>query len=67
MRTFLILARYATRTVFEEEMDAIAQEGGLFFRPRNLWRLVKAWTAYLRVELKLQIYEAWTRLGFAAA
>ncbi|PWY86239.1 ABC1-domain-containing protein [Aspergillus heteromorphus CBS 117.55] len=56
MRTFLILARYATRTVFEEQMDAVRETGGLL-RPRNFWRFLCAWTGFLRVELKLSVYE----------
>ncbi|KAL6234220.1 hypothetical protein BDW75DRAFT_213045 [Aspergillus navahoensis] len=56
VRTFLILARYATRTVFEEQMDTIHESGGLL-HPSNLWRFLCAWTKYLRVELKLSVYE----------
>ncbi|PYH95132.1 ABC1-domain-containing protein [Aspergillus ellipticus CBS 707.79] len=56
MRTFLILARYATRTVFEEQMDFVQETGGLL-RPGNFWRFLCAWTGYLRVELKLSVYE----------
>ncbi|KOC18320.1 ubiquinone biosynthesis protein [Aspergillus flavus AF70] len=56
VRTFLILARYATRTVFEEQMDLIHETGGLL-RPFNFLRFLAAWTAYLRVELKLSVYE----------
>ncbi|KAL4964812.1 ABC1 kinase family protein [Aspergillus stella-maris] len=56
VRTFLILARYATRTVFEESMDTIKQSGGLL-RPSNFWQFLCAWTKFLRVELKLSAYE----------
>lgn len=56
VRTFLILARYATRTVFEEQMDLIHETGGLL-RPFNFLRFLAAWTAFLRVELKLSVYE----------
>ncbi|GAA82597.1 ubiquinone biosynthesis protein [Aspergillus luchuensis IFO 4308] len=56
MRTFLILARYATRTVFEEQMDSVNETGGIL-RPGNFWRFLCAWTGYLRVELKLSVYE----------
>ncbi|KNG87218.1 putative ubiquinone biosynthesis protein, partial [Aspergillus nomiae NRRL 13137] len=56
VRTFLILARYATRTVFEEQMDLIHETGGLL-RPFNFLRFLAAWTGYLRVELKLSVYE----------
>jgi aarF domain-containing kinase len=56
MRTFLILARYATRTVFEEQMESIQESGGVlhFF---NFFRFLRAWAGFLRVELKLSVYE----------
>ncbi|KAL3437710.1 ABC1 family-domain-containing protein [Aspergillus tetrazonus] len=56
VRTFLILARYATRTVFEEQMDTINESGGLL-RPSNFWQFLCAWAKFLRVELKLSVYE----------
>ncbi|KAL3468270.1 ABC1 family-domain-containing protein [Aspergillus heterothallicus] len=56
VRTFLILARYATRTVFEEEIEVIYQNGGPL-RPSNFWQFLCAWTKFLRVELKLSVYE----------
>ncbi|KAL4921194.1 ABC1 family-domain-containing protein [Aspergillus aurantiobrunneus] len=56
VRTFLILARYATRTVFEEQIDNIHESGGLL-RPSNFWQFLCAWTKFLRVELKLSVYE----------
>lgn len=68
LRTFLILARYATRTVYEESVESIDESGGLFFHPWNLLRFVKAWFSYVRVELKLSVYEhvlgLKSRLGF---
>ncbi|KAJ5745428.1 hypothetical protein N7520_010610 [Penicillium odoratum] len=54
MRTFLILARYATRTVFEEQMETIRDSGGVF---ANFFRFLSAWMGYLRVEVKLSVYE----------
>lgn len=57
VRTFLILARYATRCVFEENMESIHESGGVLFRPSNLWNFLKAWFTYMRVELKLSVYE----------
>ncbi|KAL3450752.1 ABC1-domain-containing protein [Aspergillus insuetus] len=56
VRTFLILARYATRTVFEEEIEIIHENGGPL-RPSNFWQFLCAWTKFLRVELKLSVYE----------
>lgn len=64
MRTFLILARYATRTVFEEQMESIRESGGVFL---NFFRFLAAWAGFLRVEVKLSVYETVlslkTRLG----
>jgi hypothetical protein len=54
MRTFLILARYASRTVYEEQLENI--KGSLFYPP-NSFAFFKAWTSYLRVEFKLSAYE----------
>ncbi|KAI1958657.1 hypothetical protein LOZ58_005064 [Ophidiomyces ophidiicola] len=68
LRAFLILARYATCTVFEEQMESIRQHGSIFW-PKNVLRYICAWTSYLRVEIKLGIYEQWLsmrgRLGLA--
>lgn len=61
VRTFLILARYATRTVFEEQMEIVSHNGSLL-RPSNLYRFLSAFTAYMRVELKLLAYEKWLSL-----
>lgn len=58
VRTFLILARYCSRTVFEEQMENIRARGSLLWPPNTL-RLLGAWFGYLRVELKLQVFETW--------
>ncbi|OBT75857.1 hypothetical protein VF21_04378 [Pseudogymnoascus sp. 05NY08] len=58
VRTFLILARYCARTVWEEQVEQIREAGSLL-RPRNLVRLVGAWLGYLRVEMKLEVFERW--------
>lgn len=57
MRTFLILARYATRCVFNEQMELIQESGGML-RFSNLFKFLAAWAGYLRVEVKLSVYEA---------
>ncbi|QDS76274.1 hypothetical protein FKW77_001734 [Venturia effusa] len=54
VRTFLILARYASRTVYEEEMDKIQ---GTMLYPTNLIRFLSAWFGHLRVEAKLSAFE----------
>ncbi|ORY12239.1 ABC1 family-domain-containing protein [Clohesyomyces aquaticus] len=53
-RTFLILARYASRTVYEEKLEYI--KGSLFWLP-NLFAFLRAWSTHMRVELKLSAYE----------
>lgn len=61
MRTFLILARYATRCVFNEQMELIQESGGIL-RFSNFFKFLAAWAGYLRVEVKLSVYE--TLLSF---
>lgn len=58
VRTFLILARYCSRTVFEEQVENIKGMGSLLWPPNTL-RLIGAWLGYLRVELKLEAFETW--------
>lgn len=56
MRPMMILARYASLTVWEEEKESIRRRGSLLY-PRNFWSLVLAWLRFARVELKLFGYE----------
>jgi aarF domain-containing kinase len=58
VRTFLILARYCSRTVFEEQVEELRKRGSLFW-PRNLVGLLGAWLSYFRVEVKLEAFELW--------
>lgn len=58
-RTFLILARYASRAVYAEQLEKIT---GSKFWPSNAFKFLIAWSAYARVELKLSIYEGWLGL-----
>lgn len=58
-RTFLILAHYASRTVYEEQKEAL--NGSLFWLP-NLVAFLQAWSTHMRVELKLGFYEHWLQL-----
>jgi len=58
VRTFLILARYCSRTVFEEQIEEIRRNGSLFW-PSNTIRVLGAWLGYVRVELKLEAFELW--------
>ncbi|KAF2690766.1 ABC1-domain-containing protein [Lentithecium fluviatile CBS 122367] len=59
LRTFLILARYASRTVYEEQLENLS---GAIFWPSNMIVFLCAWSAHMRVELKLTAYEAWLRV-----
>jgi len=65
VRTFLILARYCSRTVFEEEIEKIKQRGSLLW-PSNALRVVGAWLGFFRVELKLEMFELWLSIKRAA-
>ena len=56
MRPMLILAKYASWTVWQDEKDMIKRRGG-FLRPRNFLRLLRAWIQFLRIEIKLLGYE----------
>ena len=58
VRTFLILARYCSRTVFEEQLEDLRKKGSLLW-PRNLVGLLGAWLGYFRVEVKLEVFESW--------
>jgi aarF domain-containing kinase len=58
-RTFLILARYAARTVYTEELQGIH---GSILWPQNWFLFLKAWTAFARVDVKLGVFELWLRL-----
>ncbi len=59
IRTFMILARYCTRTVFYEQLEQIRERGGSFLWPANAVRVVSAWASLMRVEIKLEVFELW--------
>ncbi|KAK4541243.1 hypothetical protein LTR36_008159 [Oleoguttula mirabilis] len=67
VRTFMILARYAARCVFEEQMDGIK---GSMLWPQNLWLFSVALAGYAKVAVKLRVYELYLggrrRLGLQA-
>jgi aarF domain-containing kinase len=58
VRTFLILARYCSRTVFEDQVEELQKRGSLLW-PRNMLGLLGAWLGYFRVEAKLEVFELW--------
>lgn len=60
IRTFMILARYCTRTVFHEQLEEILQKGSVLWPP-NAVRVFAAWIGFVRVELKLEAFELWLR------
>ncbi len=61
MRPMMILAKFASLTVWEEEKEKIRQRGGLL-NPRNFWPLLKAWLTHMRIEVKLFGYERYLSL-----
>ena len=56
MRPMMILARYASLTVWEEAKEKIRMQGSLL-NPHNFWNLFRAWLGFVRIELKLFGYE----------
>lgn len=52
----MILARYCSRSVFQEQMESISKHGSML-SPYNIFRLVRAWASFMRIELKLSLYE----------
>ncbi|KAK3377923.1 ABC1 family-domain-containing protein [Podospora didyma] len=58
VRQFLILARYCMRTVFHEQLEQIRERGSLCWPP-NALRLFAAWVGFVRVEMKLEVFEFW--------
>jgi aarF domain-containing kinase len=60
IRTFMILARYCTRTVFHEQLEEILRNGSMLWPP-NAVRVFAAWLGFVRVEVKLEAFELWLR------
>lgn len=67
VRTFMILARYAARTVFEEQIEGIR---GSVLWPGNLVAYGFALATYAKIAVKLRVYELYLsarrRLGLRA-
>jgi len=61
-RTFLILAQYAAKTVWDEQVENLKRKGGLFSF-RNFGETVRAWGTYQRTVVRLRVYEIylWVR------
>lgn len=60
-RTFLILARYCSKTVLLEQVEDIKKLGSPYWPP-NAVRLGLAYLGFLRVECKLELFEMWLAL-----
>lgn len=52
IRTFLILAKYASRAVYEEQLEKIKG-----FSPLSAIAFLRAWFEYMRVGFRLKWYE----------
>ena len=52
----MILARYCSKTVLQEQVEVIGQTGS-FLWPSNFFRLLGAWASFVRVEMMLSLYE----------
>ncbi|KAF2018210.1 ABC1-domain-containing protein [Aaosphaeria arxii CBS 175.79] len=63
LRTFLILARYASRTVYEEQLENLKASGILGLR--GFWQFLRAWGRHFRIEVKLGGFELWLRVRAA--
>jgi aarF domain-containing kinase len=61
VRSFLILARYASRTVYQGEVEELQERGSILW-PRNLFSFVRALSSYMRVKLQLEVYEWWLEM-----
>ncbi|EPE35973.1 Protein kinase-like (PK-like) [Glarea lozoyensis ATCC 20868] len=61
VRTFLILARYCSRTVYEEQVEDLKKRGSLW-RPTSILGLLGAWLGYFRVGMKLEAFETWLKV-----
>ncbi|PNS14096.1 hypothetical protein CAC42_6609 [Sphaceloma murrayae] len=59
IRSFMILARYAARTVYEEQLENLS---GSLANPRNLWDFLKAWSSFQTFRVKLRAYEGFLTL-----
>lgn len=55
-RSFMIMARYCSKAVYEETLDMINRTGGLF-RSGNLLRWLRALWEHWRIGLKLRVFE----------
>ncbi|KAF3907330.1 hypothetical protein ABW20_dc0102017 [Dactylellina cionopaga] len=55
-RTFLIMAQYCSRTVYEEEKEIFSRDGSPL-RPKNVARMASALILFYQTRLKLMLYE----------
>ena len=52
----MILARYCSKTVLQEQVEIIGETGSILWPSRLFW-LLGAWASFIRVEVKLSLYE----------
>lgn len=57
-RVFLVLARYCSRTVYEEKREELQAKGSLLW-PRIFLGRLGAWLVFERVEMRLRLFEWW--------
>lgn len=58
VRSFLILARYAAQTVYDESIEQLrATSGSLLWPPAHFARFVTAWAQFTKRRIKLDVYE----------
>jgi len=56
-RTFLIMARYCSRAIYDETLENINAHGGLL-KVGNFFEWICALWHYWRVEMKLKVFES---------
>ncbi|KAB8621936.1 hypothetical protein FH972_026045 [Carpinus fangiana] len=57
VRSFLILARYAAQTVYDESVEQLRATGSLLWPPSHAGRLLVAWTQFTKRRIRLNLYE----------
>ena len=57
----MILARYCSKTVLQEQVEIIGEAGSILW-PSRLVGLLGAWASFIRVEVKLSLYEYYISL-----
>ncbi|EWC45710.1 hypothetical protein DRE_05047 [Drechslerella stenobrocha 248] len=61
-RTFLIMAQYCSRTLYEEEREIVRQNGGVF-KAYNLIKIAHALLSFYKTKFRLMMYELYLRFS----